>query len=249
MAYLEPNIPFEQSPNYDPGTGKYPKIGYVFHATLGKFVGAKATLKASKRLDANGNDIGRASSHLLISENDHEWCELVKPMDIAWHAGKIDAPDPIGQKVLLKDSTGHYINPNQYLLGIEFCCGWDANHNGKVDFTELNLTDWQYEAAAQYLARNEIMYGIKINPQFIVGHKNITSYKSDDMYRHVAKVVARAQEIVKAAQAPDPVPVVQPSKTPDEVCIPQSDVADLKTKIANKQVIGIFQWLKNLLTK
>lgn len=249
MAYLEPSIPFEQSPNYDKGTGKYPKIGYVFHATLGKFPGAKATLKASTRKDANGVDMGRASCHLLISEKDHEWVELVKPLDIAWHAGKINAPDPIGQKALLRDTAQAYINPNQYLLGIEFCCGWDANYNGKVDFAELNLSDWQYEAAAQYLARNELIHGIKIDKNFCVGHKNLTSYKSDDMLRHVDKVVTRALEIVKSARVPDPMPVAQPSKTPEPVCIPEKDIADLKTKISNKQVIGIFQWLKKLLIK
>lgn len=249
MAYLEPKIPFEQSPNYDPGTGKYPKVGYVFHATLGKFVGAKETLKAKVRKDANGNDLGRASAHLLISEKDHEWVELVKPLDIAWHAGKIDAPDPIGQKALLKDTAGHYINPNQYLLGIEFCCGWDVNKNGRVDIAELDLSDWQYEAAAQYIARNEIVHGIKIDPKFCVGHKNLTSYKSDDMMRHVSKVLSRAQEIVKSARVPDPVPVVEKPKAPEPVCIPVSDINDIKKQIENKEVIGLFQRFKKLFSK
>lgn len=250
MTYLEPKIPFEQSPNYDAGTGKYTKLGYVFHATIGRFVGAKETLKAKVRKDANGVDLGRASAHLLVSEKDHEWGELVKPLDIAWHAGKVDAPDSIGQKALLKGTDGKYINPNQYLLGIEFCCGWDANYNGKVDFAELNLSDWQYEAAAQYIARNAIMFNIPINAQYCVGHKNLTSYKSDDMMRHVAKVLTRAQEIVKSARTPDPLPppVIPPAPN-QPVCISPADVASMKTQIANKEVTGLYQKLKSIFFK
>lgn len=246
MAYLEPSIPFEQSPNYDKGTGKYPKIGYVFHATLGKFVGAKETLKAKVRKDANGVDLGRASCHLLISEKDHEWVELVKPLDIAWHAGKINAPDAFGKKVLLKDETGVFVNPNQYLLGIEVCCGWDVNKNGKVDIAELDMSEWQYEAAAQYLARNELIHGIKIDRKLCVGHKNITSYKSDDMYRHIDKIVTRALEIVKQANTPDK-PQISPEspKKPSE-CVPESEVKAIKEQIKNKEVIGLFQRIKRL---
>lgn len=246
MPYLEPNIPFEQSPNYNVGDGKIPKIGYVLHATLGRFIGAKETLKAAVRKDAQGRDLGRASCHLLISEKDHEWVELVRIKDIAWHAGKIDAPDPLGQKALLKDSAGKYINPNGYLLGIEVCCGWDTNKNGKVDIAELNMTEWQYEACAQYLARNEVVHGIKIDPKFCIGHTNLTSYKSDNMYRHWNRIINRAQEIIKQAITP-PTPKTSPeSHFEPSGCVPAGEVAKIKESVKNKEVLGLFQIIKRL---
>jgi len=200
-------ILFEQSPNYTIGTG-IPKIGYVLHATLGKFKGAKQTLCASVRKDSNGNDLGRASAHLLVSENDNELVELVKVSDIAWHAGKLDKPDYTGQQALLRDEEGKFINPNQYLLGIEICCGWDTNKNGKVDVSELDMTPWQIEAVAQYLVRNNKEYGVPINRKRCVGHTNLTSYKSDNMNRHWDAIIDRASKIL-LEDTPTPKPQVK----------------------------------------
>ncbi len=247
MKYYPPKIPFDQSPNYDVDSPRE-KIGYVFHATLGKFIGARQTLKANPRLDAYGNDIGRASAHLLISEKDNEWVELVNVKDVAWHAGRLSNPDLIGQKALLKNASGNYISPNQYLIGIEFCCGWDVNNNGKVDFSELNLSTWQYEAAAQYIARNFLLYNVPIESAHCVGHTNLTDYKSDNMLRHVQKVLDRALEIVASTKTPE-TPVSVPPVAPQgqSVCIPQVDIDSLKQSVKNKEVLGLYAKIKKLL--
>lgn len=247
MQYFPPQIPFDQSPNYDSGTAN--KIGYVFHATLGRFIGAKETLKARVRRDANGNDLGRASCHLLISERDKEWCELVHVKDIAWHAGKVSNPDAIGQKALLKNASKNYINPNQYMIGIEFCCGWDVNRNGHIDVSELDLTEWQYEAAAQYIARNHLLFGVPISKDHCIGHTNMTDYKKDNMIRHVDRVLARARDIAApyTPRTPQPTPGVAPvaPKQP-EVCIPAKEVESIKESVKNKEVLGLFQKIKRL---
>lgn len=221
-------IPFRQSPNYSVGLGT-PKVGYVLHATLGRFKGAQETLCASVRKDSNGNDLGRASAHLLVSETDNEWIELVKVPDVAWHAGKIDKPDEIGKQALQYDGRNNPLNPNQYLLGIEICCGWDSNKNGKVDVSELDMTPWQIEAVAQYLVRNNKEYGVPIDRKRCVGHTNLTSYKSDNMNRHWDKIIDRATSILNVKSG--------------DVCIPKSEVSSM---IANKQVLGLFSYIRNL---
>lgn len=209
-------IPFEQSPNYTVGTGT-PKTGYVLHATLGRFIGAKETLTGK-----NTN----VSCHFLISEKDGECVELVKPHDIAWHAGKIDKPNAIGKTILQYDARSNPLNPNKYTIGIEFCCGWDSNKNGKVDVSELELTPYQIQACAEYMIRNYKEYGIPYD--LMVGHTDLTSYKADNMYRHKETILKKIQELL-------------PKK--EQICIPKSEVSSM---IQNKQVLGLFSYLRNL---
>ena len=226
---LSIRIPFDQSPNYTKGPTQ--KTGYVLHATMGKFIGAKETLKASIRKDAKGNDLGRASAHLLISQNDGEWVELVQPYDVAWHAGKISKPDKVGQAVLKTKPDGTFQNPNDYMLGIEVCCGYDVNKNGVFDNADLNMTNWQYDAVAQYIYRNYKVYGIPYD--VLVGHTNLTDYKKDDMLRHREEIMKRVNALLNVVENP--------------ITLTGNEVSTIKKHITNKEINGLFQFIKTII--
>jgi hypothetical protein len=216
-------FPFEQSLNFINGTNE--KTGYVLHATLGRFIGAKQTL-------TDQNSKNPVSCHFLISEKQGECIELVRTQDIAWHAGKVSNPTTIGKTALQYNPDGTVINPNRYMLGIEFCCGWDINKNGKVDVSELDLTDNQIELCALYMIRNYLEYNIPYSLQ--VGHTDLADYKADNMYRHKERIIKKIEQLL---------PKYQP-KT--EVCVPIETVDTIKSQVAKKEVLGLFATIKKL---
>lgn len=216
-------FPFQQSQNFSQGSMK--KTGYVLHATLGKFIGAKQTL-------TKVNSTNPVSCHFLISEVKGECVELVHPQDIAWHAGKVSKPTQIGKTALQYTSDNVIINPNKYLLGIEFCCGWDIDNDGKVDVSELDLTDNQIELCALYMIRNYLEYEIPYTLQ--VGHTDLASYKADNMYRHKDRIIKKVEELLPKYQTKQP------------VCIPVDTMETMKSQVAKKEVLGLFSTIKKL---
>jgi len=148
-------IDFRQSPNYTK-RGINP-IGFVLHGTLGNYEGAINWLCMSKAQRGDGTE---SSAHYVIAK-DGRCTQIVQVTDTAWHAGRVSNPSPYAQKVLPKGLTG-YKNPNSCFIGIEF--EW---------FVGDPLTEAQYQTAL------EIIKQIK-NP-ILIGHKDIASYKSDDM--------------------------------------------------------------------
>lgn len=163
-------IEFQQTPNYQIGT--IPKIGYVFHQTLGGYKGAIDWL-------CNGDRPNRSSAHYVIGRNEGEVTQLVLDKDDAWHAGIISNPAPYAVARMLKNPDGSYVNPNRYLIGIEFTSRYDIDGNGIVSPQEIDITDWQYRCAIDILKKNEI--AIPIKPDMIIlSHKEISDYKSDD---------------------------------------------------------------------
>jgi N-acetyl-anhydromuramyl-L-alanine amidase AmpD len=107
-------------------------------------------------------DGSESSAHYVIAK-DGRTVQLVQNTDTAWHAGRVHNPSPYAQKVLLKGLTG-FKNPNTSFLGIEF--EW---------FVGDSLTEVQYEKALNIIKDS----GIK-NP-ILIGHKDIASFKADDM--------------------------------------------------------------------
>lgn len=148
---------FRQSPNYTKG-GLNP-IGFVLHGTLGNYEGAVNWLCMSKAQRGDGTE---SSAHYVIAK-DGRCTQIVATDSTAWHAGRVSNPSPYAQKVLPKGLTG-YKNPNASFLGIEF--EW---------FVGDPLTEAQYQTALEIIKNS----GIK-NP-ILIGHKDIASYKSDDM--------------------------------------------------------------------
>lgn len=146
---------YKQSPNYTKG-GINP-IGFVLHGTLGNYEGAVNWLCMSKAQRGDGTE---SSAHYVVAK-DGRAIQLVQNTDTSWHAGRVSNPSPYAQKVLPKGLTG-YKNPNASFIGIEF--EW---------FVGDPLTEAQYQTAL------EIIKQIK-NP-ILIGHKDIASFKSDDM--------------------------------------------------------------------
>lgn len=156
---------FKQSPNYTKGT--VPKAGFVLHGTLGNYAGAVEWL-------LTGNRPNPSSAHYVIGKNEGEVTQLVQNADVAWHCGTVRNPLPRAQVVLRKDTTGKYINPNQYLIGIEF-----------VWFVGDTLTEWQYKTALAIIKASGI-----VNPT-LIDHHSVCDYKTDDMWFAVLELTKR----------------------------------------------------------
>jgi hypothetical protein len=156
---------FKQSPNYAKGT--VPKVGFVLHGTLGNYAGAVDWL-------LTGNRPNPSSAHYIIGKNEGEVIQLVQNADVAWHCGTVRNPLPRAQAVLKKDIVGNYINPNQYLIGIEF-----------VWFAGDTLTEWQYNTAIEIIKASGIA-----NP-ILIDHHSVCDYKTDDVWFAVEEVTKR----------------------------------------------------------
>jgi len=148
---------YKQSPNYTKG-GIHP-VGFCLHGTLGNYEGAVNWLCMSKAQRGDGTE---SSAHYVIAK-DGRCTQIVQAIHTAWHAGRVHNPSPYAQKVLPRGLTG-YKNPNASFLGIEF--EW---------FVGDSLTEAQYQTALEIIKNS----GIK-NP-VLIGHKDIASFKADDM--------------------------------------------------------------------
>lgn len=165
-------IKFKQSPNFTKNEGT-PKVGFVIHGTLGSFDGAVEWLctPPEKR-----NPVSYSSAHYVVAR-DGRITQLVKNEDMSWHAGVVSQPSAYAQKMLPKNTAGAFINPNQSFIGIEFAWGYDVDGDGDVDAMDgtLTCTPEQIASGLQIIKES----GIK-NP-ILIGHKDICSYKKDDM--------------------------------------------------------------------
>lgn len=173
---------------YTPSIG-VPKLGFVFHGTLGSYAGAVEWLSTDKRV-ANPS-----SAHYIIGKNKGQVTQLVRNSDIAWGAGTVRNPLPWADKLLLKNA-GVYVNPNKYLIHIEF--EW---------FVGDQLTDFQYECALQIIKDS----GIK-NP-IIVDHHSICDYKTDNIYFGVVAV----NKILTTPVKPTPTTTAKFGNTPVQI--------------------------------
>lgn len=163
-------ISFKQTANFI--TGTQPKKGYVLHQTLGNFQGACEWL-------LNSNRPNPTSAHYIIGRNEGEVLQIVKASDDSWHAGIISNPKPYAVKFLRKNQDGSFVNPNRYLIGIEFASRYDIDKDGNIEPQEIDITDWQYRCAIDILKQNEI--AIPIKPDMcLISHKELTDYKLDD---------------------------------------------------------------------
>ena len=164
------NIPFQQSPNYAPSNTK--KTVVVLHLTLGAYNGAVSWL-------SNANRPNRSSAHFVIGRNQGEIVQLVKLIDVAWHAGAVSNPNDRAKKVMLKNLDGTYVNPNQYTIGIELAAGYDVDHDGVVEPSENDITEWQYQQLAELVRSfaNNSDTTFVLDPKNIIIHGDITDYK------------------------------------------------------------------------
>lgn len=187
------NIPFQQTPNFTKNSGNK-KIGFVIHGTLGGFKGAVEWLMTPPEKRKDGSS---SSAHYVIGRKDGEVIQLVKNDDISWHAGNISNPSARAQKAMPKSASGAYMNPNQSFIGIEFAWGYDTDNDGDIDAQDKTLTDWQWNTALEIIKAS----GITFNPDLILSHAEIASYKGDNMLFAVNEINKR----MTVAPTPEPV--------------------------------------------
>lgn len=209
------------SPNFTAGAGMFKPSGFIIHGTLGKYEGAIDWLctPPEKRTPQSWS-----SAHAVIAK-DGRITELVKPIDIAWHAGTVQNPTAYATQFLKTEVAGgvkKFINPNKYLIGLEN--EWfDADRDSTQQLTEKQL-----DAIAKYIFDT----GIK-NPVILL-HSEITDYKADFRKRDGAQDTGIRDAIVKRlAQLNNPVqavttPVQQPSASDPQTILK----AIIKTKTA-----------------
>jgi len=159
---------FKQSPMYSLSNGT-PKKGFILHGTLGGYEGAVSWLSTNRTEHPS-------SAHYVIGKNVGEVIQLVKNEDVAWHAGTVQNPTVDAQGKLLKDIRGKYINPNEYMIGIEF-----------VWFVGDSLTEWQYTTAI------EIIKSSGISNPILLDHNSICDYKQDKLLFAVKEITRRMQ--------------------------------------------------------
>lgn len=164
------HIPFQQSPNYAPANTK--KSVVVLHLTLGAYNGAVSWL-------SNANRPNRSSAHFVIGRNQGEIVQLVELSDVAWHAGAVSNPNERAKKVMLKNLDGTYVNPNQYTIGIELAAGYDVDHDGVVEPSENDITEWQYQQLTELIRSftNNPETAFVLDPKNIIIHGDVTDYK------------------------------------------------------------------------
>jgi len=149
---------------------KYNHCGLVLHTTLGSLKGTLSWLR-SKR--------SSASAHFVIDRLGDVY-QLVEIKDGAWHCGRIYNPSEVGKTLLKKNIWGSYVNPNKYLVGIEFVCGYDIDKDGTVEGWEKLYTPQQIKACADLIIKYiEPEIKIPLVKENIITHKDITSYKPD----------------------------------------------------------------------
>lgn len=170
------NISFQQTPNYTPGPTK--KTAVVLHFTLGSYRGAVEWL-------FNANRPNRSSSHFVIGRNPGEIVQLVKLVDVAWHAGNISNPNDRAKRIMLKNLDGSWVNPNQYTIGIELAAGYDVDQDGTVEPSENDITEWQYEQLAELV---KSLVGSS-DTAFVLDEKNIIIHGDICDYKEKPEIV------------------------------------------------------------
>lgn len=164
------NIPFQQTPNYTPANIK--KTVVVLHFTLGAYNGAVSWLM-------NPNRPNRSSANFVIGRSEGEAVHLVKLTDVAWHAGIISNPNERAKRIMLKNLDGSWVNPNQYMIGIELAAGYDVDQDGTIEPNENDITEWQYKTATELiraLSQSSDMNFV-LDEKNILIHGDITDYK------------------------------------------------------------------------
>lgn len=173
-------IPFKQSPNCSQRVTK--KLGFVLHGTLGNYGGSVDWLLFNRPEKPT-------SAHYVFAK-DGRAIQLVKNEHVAYHCGTIQNPLPRAEQHLQKDPiTGKYINPNEYLIGIEF--EW---------FEGDTLTE------AQYALLMQVVKDSGIHDPIFVDHHSVCDYKADDMYFAVQEISNRLARMTQEAS-----PVVKPT--------------------------------------
>lgn len=145
------------------------------------------------------------SSHYVVSKTGEIW-QFVEEKDCAYTEGVVDRPiSKIVQTRLQK-----YNSPNEYCIGIE--------HEG---FGTIEFTPAQYLATAELVYQISTRWGILLDRDHIIPHREIRASKTCPGISSVEKIIALAKTF-----APPP-PIIPPSPAP--VATPPAHIAQAST--------------------
>lgn len=142
------------SPNFSKGRAGYKPEAIVIHVMVGTLPGTDSWF---------ANPASKVSAHYGIGKAG-QIHQYVDESNTAWHAGRILNPT---WKEMMRTSTGGYVNPNSYTLGIEH------EGDGKEQWTEA-----MYQASASLIATLCSRYQIPVDRAHIVGHREIFAGKT-----------------------------------------------------------------------
>jgi N-acetylmuramoyl-L-alanine amidase len=155
----------KQTPNFLPGREGHRPRGIVVHTTDGTFEGA-ARWFADPR--------SGVSAHYLVGL-DGRVAQFVDEADTARHAGRI------------RDATASLVdeeNPNLYTVGIEFEDGGDP--------LGVERPHAQYVAGARLLLEIASRWGIPLDREHVVGHREVYVAKACPGNLDVDRLIAEA---------------------------------------------------------
>jgi hypothetical protein len=156
-----------RSPNFAPGRDGHMPRGIVVHTTDGSFAGAVAWLS---------NPESRVSAHYVVGL-DGRVLQLVDEGDTARHAGRVR--DPTAALI------GGDDDPNLFTVGIEFEDGGDPEHVARPDE--------QYAAGAALIGAVAGRWGIPLDREHVIGHREVFAAKLCPGNLDVERLVAEAR--------------------------------------------------------
>jgi N-acetylmuramoyl-L-alanine amidase len=139
------------TPNQEHGRSGRAPLGIVLHTTDGSFEAAAAWFSKPE---------SGVSAHYLVAL-DGRVAQFVDEADTARHAGRVSNPT-----ASIYDGT----NPNLYTIGIEFEDGGDPH--------TVRRPAAQYEAGAELIAAVASRWGIPLDRDHVVGHRELTDRKA-----------------------------------------------------------------------
>jgi N-acetyl-anhydromuramyl-L-alanine amidase AmpD len=155
-----------QTPNYTPGREGHAPRGIVIHTTDGPLID---TLKWF------ANPRSRVSAHYVVAWGGRVY-QLVEETDTARHAGRVAEPTT----PLVTDE-----NPNLYTIGIEF------EDRGKPRSGKRPAR--QYRAGARLVRAIADRWGIPLDRDHVVGHREIRGNKDCPGDLDVERLIRRAR--------------------------------------------------------
>ncbi len=180
------NIISKPSPNFFKGRKNYQPIAIVVHIMEGTLDGTDSWFK---------DPASKVSAHYGIGTTGtiHQY---VQETDSAWHAGRVNAPV---WRLIKHTSSGGFINPNYYTIGIE--------HEGEDD---SDWTDEMYASSSSLIKAISNRWHIPLDRDHIIGHHEIYSLKTCPGDKvDLNKLIALASGAAPAPEAAPPVQILQ----------------------------------------
>ena len=172
----EPAIEPLPTPNFEPGREGHSPRAIVVHTTAGTWDGTVAWF---------ADPSSGVSSHYLVGL-DGRVAAFVAEGDTARHAGRVSEPTAR----IIRESD---LNPNSFTIGIEF-------EDGGLPL-DARRPPAQYDAGARLIASAAMTWGIHIDREHVIGHREVYSRKECPGNLDVGRLVAEAAALAASLRS------------------------------------------------